>query len=38
MNWRRTEFKIVSYLSYLLKSDDIRFTLLGDEIQRLITL
>ena len=33
LNWRRTKFKIVAYLS----PDNIRFTSSGDEIQKLIT-
>ena len=37
LNWRRTKFKIVAYLSHLLKSNNIRLTLLGDNIPKLIT-
>ena len=37
LNWRRTKFKIVAYLSHLLKSDNIRLLLLGNQIQKLIT-
>ena len=37
LNWRRTKFKIVAYLTHLLRSNDIRLSSLGDEIQKLIT-
>ena len=36
LSWRRTTFNIVAYLTHLLRSDNIRFTSLGDEIKRLI--
>ena len=35
-SWRRTKFKIVAFLSHLLGSNNVRFTSLGDEIQKLI--
>ena len=36
MNWRRTKFKIVAYLSHLLKSNDAILYSLGDEIKKSI--
>ena len=36
LNWQRTKFKIVAYLSHLLKSDNANFYSLGDEIKKLI--
>ena len=36
LSWRRTKFKIVAFLSHLLKSSNYRFASLGEEIQKLI--
>ena len=36
LNWGRTKFKKVAYLSHWLKSNNVRFTDLGDKIQKLI--
>ena len=36
LSWQRTKFKIVAFLSHLLSSNNIRFTSLGEEIQKLI--
>ena len=36
LSWRRTKFKIVAFLSHLLKSSNVRFASLGEEIQKLI--
>ena len=36
LSWRRTKIKIVAFMSHLLSSDNIRFTSLGEEIQKLI--
>ena len=36
LSWRRTKFKIVAFLSHLLKSSNHRFASLGEEIQKLI--
>ena len=37
LSWRRTKFKIVAYLSHLLKSNNNIYSSLGDEIRRLIS-
>ena len=37
LSWRRTKFKIVAYLSHLLKSNNNIHSSLGDEIRRLIS-
>ena len=36
LSWRRTKFKIVAFLSHLLSSNNVSFTSLGEEIQKLI--
>ena len=36
LNWRRTTFKIVAYLSHLLKSNNAILYSLGDKIKKLI--
>ena len=36
LSWRRTKFKLVAYLTHLLRSDNVRYTSLGDEIKKLI--
>ena len=36
MNWRRKKFKIVAYLSHLLKSNNAILYSLGDEIKKLM--
>ena len=36
LSWRRTKFKLVAFLTHLLRSDNIRYTSLGDEIKKLI--
>ena len=37
LNWRRTKFKIVAYILHLLRSDNDRYSSLGDEIRGLIS-
>ena len=36
LNWRRSKFKILAYISHLNRSDNDRYSSLGDEIRRLI--
>ena len=37
LSWRRTKFKIVAYISHLLKSNNDRYSSLGNEIRGLIS-
>ena len=37
LNWQRTKFKIVAYLTHLRRSSNIGLSSLGDEIQKLIS-
>ena len=37
LSWRRTKFKIVTYISHLLKSNNDKYSALGDEIRGLIS-
>ena len=37
LSWRRTKFKIVAYLSHLLKSNNNMYSFLGNMIRRLIS-
>ena len=37
LSWRRTKFKIVAYISHLFRSNNDRYSSLGDEIRGLIS-
>ena len=35
LSWSRTRFKLVSYISYLLGSDNVKYNILGKELKEL---
>ena len=37
LNWQRTKFKIVAYISHILRSDNDTYSSLGDKIKGLIS-
>ena len=38
LSWSRTRFKLVSYISYLLGSDNVKYNILGKELKEMLNI
>ena len=36
LSWRKTRFKLVAYISNLLGSDNVKYSILGEELKEML--